>query len=485
MTTLAQLLAPEGEAFIGGRWTAAVSGGTVASIDPATEDPIASVASCDATDVDAAVAAAWEAARDWGATPWTVRARALRELAGRLRDDAERLAQIDTLDGGNPIAGSRLDVEAAAGALEFAAGLGAQATGRTHPAGPAGLTFTERAPYGVVGRILAYNHPLMFAVQGTAMPLVTGNAVVLKPADPTALSALEVARLSEDLLPAGVLNVVPGAGAVAGAALAAHPRVPRLAFTGSVATGRRVLAAAAPQIKHVTLELGGKNPLVVLAGADPVTAARAAVAGMNLTRTNGQSCQSTSRVLAHESIRRDLQDALVAELEHLVVGPPAETGVDVGPLAFREHYDRVCGHVARAEDEGATLVTGGRRPTGLDRGFYLQPTLFADVDPAMAIAREEVFGPVLALLEWTDTDDMLAVANGTEYGLTANVVGGDLQEALRVARAVDAGMVWVNGPSPRPPGAPFGGVKASGIGREHGEEELLSYTQEKTVIVRL
>lgn len=478
-----ELHAPAGLLYIDGCWVPPRSGQVAVAENPADESEIGRVPVATEADVDVAVDAAMGAAQAWSSWPWTERAAALRGVAARLRDSCDRLALIDTLDSGNPIAGSLSDVEVAAASLEHFAGLGGEVGGQTVPGAAGGLTFTERTPYGVVGRITAYNHPLMFAAQGVAAALVSGNAVVMKPADPTVLSSLEFAHLTEGLLPPGVLNVVPGPGPV-GARLVAHPDVPRIAFTGSVATGRRILAGAAEHIKRVSLELGGKNPVLVFPDVAPEAAADAVVRGMNFTRTNGQSCMSTSRVLVHESIRADVVEILAERMLALRVGAPVDPAVDVGPMAFREHLERVMSHIRAATDDGARLMVGGARPRGLDVGHYVEPTLFDDVDPSMAIARDEVFGPVVAVLGWSDEREAMELANGTAYGLTANVISDDLSTALRAARGLRAGIVWVNGPSPLPPGTPFGGVKASGIGREHGIEELLSYTEEKSVVVR-
>lgn len=476
------LRAPQGQVHVGGEWRPPRSGVVHDVENPADEELLATAAVADARDVDDAVAVAAAAAVEWARRPWTDRARCLRDLAMCLRDHADRLALVDTLDSGNPIAGSLADVESAARTLERVAGLGGQVAGETFPGGPGVLAYTQRRPHGVVGRITAYNHPLMFAVQGVAAPLVTGNAVVLKPAESTPLSSLEFALLAEQVLPPGLLNVVPG-GPEAGARLVEHPDVPRLAFTGSVATGRRILAAAAQTITHVTLELGGKNAIIVFPDADPDVAADAAFRGMNFTRTNGQSCMSTSRLLVHEDIAEDVVEGVADRMRSLVVGRPEDPDVDMGPMAFRAHLDRVMAHVDGARAAGATLVTGGRRPPGLERGHYVEPTLLADVEPSMGIAHEEVFGPVLAVLRWSTPEEMVRIANGTPYGLTANVVTTDLSSALRSVEEIRAGLIWVNGPHPLPPGTPFGGVGVSGLGREQGLEELLSYTEPTSVVI--
>jgi len=481
-TTALDLRAPEERMLLGGEWVPSSSGALLDAENPAYETLIRRVPCADAADVDRAVTAAAAAADAWRRVPWTERGRLLRELAGRIRDDAERLALIDTADGGNPAAGGRTDVEAAAARLELWSGLGGQAGGRTIPSPPGTLTFTRRSPFGVVGRILAYNHPLLFAAQALAPPLMAGNAVILKPADPTALSALELGALAQDLLPPGTLNVLPGTGAGAGHALAGHPGVPRIGFTGSLRAGRAVLVAAAEHVKTVTLELGGKNPLVVCDDADVALAATAAVRGMNLRSSNGQSCQSTSRILVHAAVHDAFVDALVEQVRALRVGPPDDPAAEVGPLVHREHLERVAGYVEGARRQGARLRCGGGRPPGLERGHFVAPAVFDDVTPDMTLAQEEVFGPVMAVMTWSDERAACALANATEYGLTANVWTRDFDRAHRFADRLQAGLVWINGPVARPPGTPFGGLKHSGLGQEQCTEELLSYTQETAVV---
>jgi betaine-aldehyde dehydrogenase len=471
--------------FIGGEWTRAVDGTTLPSVDPSTEEVIGEIPAGGTADVDRAVAAAAAAAPAWAATPWPERARRLRALAGRIRDDAEALARLDTTDAGLPLVGSRGDIAGAAAEIEFFAGLGGEAKGDTLPTPPGQVALTVREPYGVVARIVPFNHPFKFATGKSAAPLMAGNAVVVKPAEHTSLSALRLAAMAEDLLPSGVLNVVTGTGPVCGAALVAHPGVPRVAFTGSVPTGRAVLRGAAEHIAHVTLELGGKNPMIVFPDADPARAARGAVAGMNLRRTMGQSCQSNSRVLVHAKVRDAFLGELIPLVESLRVGDPHDEATDLGPLAFREHHERVTAYVRAGLDEGATLLTGGDRPDGLSRGFYLRPTVFADVQPGMRIAGEEIFGPVISVMEWSDETEMLAVANGVEYGLTANVWTNDLGTAHRTSRLLQAGLVWINGEGRKPIGTPFGGFKHSGLGTEGSLEELLSYTRLKSVVINL
>ena len=470
--------------FIGGEWVDSADGATIASIDPSTEAVIGGVPSAGAGDVDSAVRAAQAAAPEWAALPWTRRAELLRELARRIDAASEELALLDTADAGLPIAGSRRDIRSSVHELRYFAGLGGEVKGHTLPGAGPQMAMTHREPYGVVGRIVPFNHPFKFAAGKCAAPLMAGNSVVLKPAEQTSLSALRLAAITEGLLPPGVLNVVTGPAAT-GAALVDHPGVPRIAFTGSVSSGRAVLRAAAEHIKHVTLELGGKNPMIVYDDADLVQAAAGAISGMNLARSMGQSCQSNSRVLVHRSCEDAFLSALTDRVERLRVGDPRDERSDLGPLAFADHYERVLAYVDSGRRDGAELIAGGSRPEGLSRGYYLRPTVFAGVEPGMRIAREEIFGPVLAVLTWEDEDEVIELANSVEYGLTANVWTNDLRRAHRTAQRLEAGTVWVNGDGRKPLGTPFGGYKHSGLGIEGSLEELMSYTRSKSVVLNL
>jgi betaine-aldehyde dehydrogenase len=471
--------------YVGGQWVDAGAGGVLEAIDPTSEELIATFPDAGEVDVDRAVSAAREAAKPWRDLGWARRAAALRELAGRIDETAEQLARIDVHDGGKLLTGMRQEVSGASAEILYYAGLAPQSRGSTAPPSSDILSYTEREPYGVVGRIVPFNHPFKFAAGKVAAPLAAGNAVILKPGEQTSLSALELARLSEGILPPGVLNVVTGSGPTAGAALVAHPLVPRVAFTGSVPTGQAIMRSAADHIKHISLELGGKNPIIVFPDADPARAAKAAVAGMNIARSTGQSCGSTSRLFVHDDIRGAFLDALVARLEQLTIGDPMDEATDVGPLAFGRHHERVLSYVDAGLRDGATLLHGGRRPDRLPRGYFVEPTVFTDVDDRMTIATEEIFGPVMSVLGWRDVDDVVRRANALPLGLTANVWTNDISVAHRTARALEAGYVYVNGTGRRPTGTSFGGWKTSGIGKENSIDELLSYTREKTVTVTL
>lgn len=469
------------ELVIAGTWAPGTAGAQEETVDPATEEPIARVTSAGEADVDRAVAAAREAAPGWAATPWAERARRVLALADRLESDTESFAWLDVRDGGIPIRGMRRDVANAVAYLRYFAGLASELKGHTIETPQGSVDFTVREPFGVVGKIVPFNHPLQFAAAAIAAPLVAGNSVVLKPAEQTPISALHLGMLAAEVLPPGTVNVVTG-GAATGSALVRHPHVPRIGFTGSVATGRAVLRDAAEHIKVVTLELGGKNPLIVLPDVDPGIAAELATIGMNLQRTAGQSCGSTSRVYVHEDLHEAVLTRLSGRFDALTVGNPGAEVTDVGPLAFAQHRDRVSSAIAGALDEGAELRTGGpSAPDGLERGYFVRPTVLGGVRDAMRVAGDEIFGPVVAVLPWRDEDDVVARANALPLGLTANVATNDLTAALRLARRLEAGYVWVNGRGQRPFGAPFGGWKLSGLGSENSLDELLSYTRTKNV----
>jgi betaine-aldehyde dehydrogenase len=457
----------------------------IESVNPSTEEVVGSFSDANDADVDRVVKAAVDGAREWRSTTWAQRSACLRQMARKVSEAEETLARLDAIDSGNPITAMRQDVRNAVNHIEYFAGLAPEAKGYVLPTPDSRLVYTRREPYGVAARIIPFNHPAQFAAAKIAAPLAAGNSVVLKPAEVTSLSALHLRDLVADIFPAGVLTVLTGRGDTAGDALVRHPDVPRVAFTGSVPTGQQIMRQGAAHLKVLSLELGGKNPMIVFPDVDVEAAAGAAVDGMNFKRSQGQSCGSNSRVFVHDSIYDDFLDTIVPKLEAIVVGDACDEATEMGPIAFKQHFDRVNGYVERGVAEGARLVTGGGRPPGLDRGYFLQPTLFDQVDGGMAIAREEIFGPVLSLFKWSNVDDVLAQANSTTFGLTATVWTNDLSAAHRLVANLNAGYVWVNGRGNRPVGASFGGFGQSGLGKENSLEELLSYTREKTVDVSL
>jgi 2-formylbenzoate dehydrogenase len=353
--------------------------------------------------------------------------------------------------------------------------------GRTIPASPGNLHYTVREPFGVIGRILPYNHPALFMCAKIAAPLVAGNAVVVKPADQTPLSALRIAELASDILPAGLVNVVTGDGPTTGRALVQHPDVRRIAFTGGVETGRAILRDAADGIKEVTLELGGKNPMIVLPDARVTDAVHAAIVGMNFHISAGQSCGSNSRILLHDSIYDEFVELLVSTVEKIELGLAVDDATEMGPLITERHRDRVVGYIDDARREGATQLTQGLVPARLNGGFFVRPTVFVGVTREMKIANEEIFGPVAAVMGWSDEDEMIALANAVPYGLTANIWTEGLRTAHRLAARIEAGYVWINGDGRHYTGTPWGGNKLSGLGREESLEEVFTFTREKTV----
>lgn len=454
----------------------------------ATGEVIAEIAEAGAEGVAAAFERASAAAREWRAIGATARGEAIASFGRVVAEHADELARLDARNAGNPITGMRRGALQGAKTLQYFAGLALQLTGETIPATPDHLHYTLREPFGVVGIITPFNHPTLFATARTAAPLVAGNAVILKPAHQTPLSALRLAELADEHLPAGLLTVVTGA-AETGSALVRHPEIRRIGFTGGVPTALRIAAdaAASGAVKRISYELGGKNAMIILPDVDLDVAAAAAVEGMNLTRVAGQSCGSTSRLFVHESIREPLLARVIERLTELRFGPPEEESTEIGALVSEQQRERVEHYVRLGEQEGAELVLGGHRPKEppFDRGFYFPPTLFDQVRADMTIAREEIFGPVLSVIGWEDETVMLSAVNDTAYGLTASIYTNDLVSAHRLAATVEAGYVWINDVEKRWIGVPFGGQKDSGTGTEYSIEELYSHTQNKSVSVNL
>jgi acyl-CoA reductase-like NAD-dependent aldehyde dehydrogenase len=453
-----------------------------------TGEVMASVPEAGADGVDAAVRVAAEAAAAWRQLGAPARGDMVAAFGRAVAERADDLAMIDSRNSGNPISGMRQGARQGARTLSYFSGLALQLTGQTIPASVDHLHYTVREPFGVVGVITPFNHPTLFATARTAAPLVAGNTVVLKPAHQTPLSALRLQEIAGAHLPPGVFNVVTG-GAPTGDALVRHPTVRRLAFTGGIETALRIAksVAEAGAIKHVTYELGGKNPIIVLPDVDVERAADKVVEGMNLRKVAGQSCGSTSRLFVHESIRERILEAVVSRLERLKFGPPEAEDTEMGSLVSEQQRERVERYVSIGQAEGATLVLGGARPATppFDRGFYYPPTVFADVGPAMRLAQEEIFGPVLSVLGWTDEAEMVRAVNSTRFGLTASILTRDLATAHRLAGAVDVGYVWLNDVEKRWIGVPFGGYKDSGTGSEYSIDELYGFTRNKSVSVTL
>jgi betaine-aldehyde dehydrogenase len=473
------------DCFYGGQWHSPKSGRHVDTINPGTGESLGPVADASAADVDAAVAAAKSAFEQWKNVLPLERAKLLRRIATVLREHAEELAMIDAADCGNPFTEMVSDANVAAGQMEFFAGLVTEMKGSSIPMGPDVMNFSVREPYGVVGRIIPFNHPFMFCAGKSAAPLAAGNTVVMKPPEQAPLSSLRLTELIEGILPPGVFNIVPG-GKEAGSALASHPDVAMIALIGSVPTGRAVMRAASDTVKPVMLELGGKNALIAYGDADPGDVAGAVIGGMNFTWC-GQSCGSTSRAFVHAKIYDAVLERVRAKVAHYKPGIPTDPATTMGAIISKTQYERVLGFIDSAKKEGATLIYGGGPPKDptLAKGYFIEPTLFGDVTADMRIAKEEIFGPVLSIFKWSDETAMLRQVNAVEYGLTALIWTNDLSTAMRTAKMVQSGFVWINEVSRHFLGVPFGGYKQSGIGREEGIAEMLSFTQEKNIHVKL
>jgi len=453
-------------------------------INPATGESLGKVTDGTVADAEAAIAAAKAAFREWRRVPPLERAKMLREIANVLRKNGDELAMLDAADCGNPYAEMVRDAGAGAAQLDFYAGLVTEMKGASIPMGPDVVNFSVREPFGVVGRIIPFNHPFMFAAGKSGAPLAAGNTVVLKPPEQAPLSALRLAELIDGILPPGVWNVVPG-GREVGQVLSSHPDVAMTALIGSVPTGRAVMKAASDTLKPVLLELGGKNALIAFPDADLDAVSAAVVDGMNFTWC-GQSCGSTSRAFIHEKIYDAVIERVKSKIIHYKPGLPTEPSTTMGAIISKTQFDRVMSYIESARREGAELIAGGGPPAdpALAKGFYIVPTVFA-VTENNRIAREEIFGPVLSVLKWSDEGEMMRQVNRVEYGLTASIWTNDLTTAHRAAAAVQSGFVWINEVSKHFLGAPFGGFKQSGVGREECIEEMLAYTQEKNIHIRL
>lgn len=470
---------------VGGQWRASHAGRTFEVFSPGSGLSLGQAADADARDVDFAVRAAHDAFLTWKNVAPLERAKMLRAMAAVVRGNARELAMLDALDCGNPAAAMVGDAEIAASQLEFFAGLVTEMKGASIPMGPGRFNVSVREPLGVVARIVPFNHPFMFAAGKAAAPLAAGNSIIIKPPEQAPLSALRLAELIDGILPPGVFNVVTGSGRATGEALVAHPLVASVALIGSVNAGRAVMRSAADTLKPLLLELGGKNALIACPDAKPAAVADAMIAGMNFAWC-GQSCGSTSRAFLHESIHDAVLKALKERILAFRPGRPEDFSTTMGAIASKAQYDRILGFIETAKREGGQLVCGGHRPETpeLAGGLYIEPTVFSDVTPEMTIAREEIFGPVLAVLKWSDERALLDNVNSVEVGLTCSIWTSDLDRAMRMAAGVQAGFVWVNEVSRHFLGAPFGGMKQSGMGREECLGELLAFTQEKNIHVR-
>ncbi|WIY23982.1 betaine-aldehyde dehydrogenase [Parasedimentitalea psychrophila] len=472
---------PKASHFINGAYVEDTAGTEIPVIYAATGQQIASVHAATPEIVDMALASAKAGQKSWAAMTGTERGRVLRRAADIMRDRNHDLSVLETYDTGKPMSETLyVDATSGADALEYFGGLAGSLTGEHIPMGQ-DWVYTVREPLGLCVGIGAWNYPTQIACWKAAPALACGNAMVFKPSETTPLCALKVAEiLFEAGLPAGVFNVVQGMGEVGGA-LVTDPRVDKVSLTGSAPTGKKVYAAAAAGMKHVTMELGGKSPLIIFDDADLENAVGGAI--LANFYSSGQICSNGTRVFVQKGIKEAFLTRLTERLETAVIGDPMDEATTFGPMVSENQRDIALGYIAKGEAEGARLVYGGKQ---LDRdGWYIQPTVFADVNDGMVIAREEIFGPVMAVLDFDDEDEVIARANDTEFGLAAGVFTRDLSRGHRVIAAMEAGSCFINSYNDAPVEAPFGGVKASGVGRENSKEAIKHYSQVKSVYVRM
>ena len=473
--------------FINNEWRPAGSGKTMDVVNPATEEICASVASADASDLNAAVEAARAALNGpWGQMSARERGRLVRKLGERLMERADEIARLETLHNGKPISESRhIEIPAAAECFEYYGGWADKVMGETVPVKGNYLNYTLREPLGVCAAIVPWNFPLLIAVWKIAPALACGNTMILKPASQTPLTALALGEIALEIgLPPGVLNILTGPGAKLGQAIVEHPGVDKIAFTGDTSTGKAIMKGAADTLKKITLELGGKSPNIVLPDADIEAAIRGVTIGIFYGK--GEVCAAGSRLLVDKSIKNEFVDKLAARAKKMVAGDPMDPKTRFGALSSKKQMETVLRYIESGKKEGASLVAGGERvDIGTGKGYFVAPTIFADVKPEMTISREEIFGPVLAAIEFADLDEAIARANDSPYGLAAGVWTKDIKKAHYVAKKLQAGTVWINTYNVYDTASPFGGYKQSGFGREMSMHAIEHYTQVKSVWVDL
>ncbi|MGA3035945.1 MAG: aldehyde dehydrogenase family protein [Vulcanimicrobiaceae bacterium] len=475
--------------LIGGEWVESADSATIVVENPAKKEPIARVPRGQAEDIDRAVRAARAAFPEWKKTAARERGRLMLTIAEKFEARVEEIARLIALETGNALrTQSRPEAKSAADLFRYFGGLCSELKGETIPLTEDMLCYTRREPYGVVGAIIPWNSPVALGSMKLAMAIGAGNTIVLKAAEDAPLAMLEVAKICNEVLPKGVVNVVTGIGVEAGAPLAQHPGVDKLSFTGSTAVGKSIMRSASDRIVPVSLELGGKSPNIIFADADEMAVVEGVITAMRFTR-QGQSCTAGSRLFLHESIFDSFLEKLTAKVRTLKVGDPLAEETDMGSIINRKQYDKVCGYIQDGlNQKDATLLTGGKPPSDgpLSKGYFVEPTIFGHVQNEWRISREEIFGPVLVAIPWRTEDEVIRMANDSHYGLAGFVWTHDVGRGLRTCHAIDSGWVQLNQGFGQFPGQPYGGFKESGIGKEYALDGMLnSFTRSKTVTVSL
>ena len=471
--------------FIDGKWQPSAKGKTYEVIDPSTEEVIAHAPDATAEDVDRAAKAARAAFESgpWAGMTAQDRGRVLFRLAEKVRKEMPKLAELESRNGGKPIVEAEFDINDVATCFEYYGGLATKIQGQVNPVPDNALSLSLREPVGVAGQIIPWNYPLLMAAWKLAPALAAGCTCVLKPAEQTPLTALEMANWFEEVgLPPGVVNIITGFGESAGAPIVNHPEINKIAFTGSASVGKMILRSAAENIKRVTLELGGKSPNIFFADADFENAIDGALFGVFINQ--GEVCSAGSRILVEKKIYSKFVDAMVEKAKKIKLGPPLERDTKMGPLVSKEQFNRVLQYQEIGKKE-AKVGAGGGRSKSFSKGYYVEPTIFYDVDNSARIAREEIFGPVAAVIPFESEADALRIANDSPYGLAAAVWSRDIFKAMRMVKAIRAGIVWVNHMQPTYVEAPWGGYKQSGFGRELGPWGLEEYLETKQVHINL
>ncbi|MGE5540594.1 MAG: aldehyde dehydrogenase family protein [Gemmatimonas sp.] len=470
--------------YYGGTWHAPM-GGYEPTWNPATGESLGNAPNANAADVDAAVKAAHAGFLEWRRIKPLERAKLMRKLSSTIRANAEELALVDSLNGGNPISAARGDVLGACERIDYMAGLVLELQGHTIPLGEGILDFTVREPMGVIGTLVAYNHPISFAATKFGPVLGAGCSILIKAATQAPLSVLRMMEILDGIVPPGVINVVAG-GVECGQAIVAHPQVPRITLIGSVATGRAIASAAGARLKTTEMELGGKNAMIVYPDADIKKAVTGAIAGMNYTWC-GQSCMSMSRLFLHESIYDEVLAGVVEGVSKIKPGIPQDPNTKMGAVVSKAQLDKIMSYIELGQKEGGKVILGGKRPSdpALAKGNFVEPTIITGITQDMRIANEEIFGPVQSVIKWSDEEEMIEQVNRPEYGLTASIYTNNLSAAHRTASRIDVGYIWINAFTGPALGTPYGGIKQSGYGRNKVIEEMFANMNMKNINITL